>query len=237
MLHGFGQNGRCWGRLGTTLQASHAVTALDLSGHGSAGAVDADLWTSADLVAAAIDPDRPASLVGYSMGGRVALHVALAHPELVQRLVLISATAGIDDDRERDRRHAEDHALADRIEEIGTHAFVDEWLARPMFAGLPADGRFDDERRSNHPRGLASSLRHAGTGTQDPLWSRLGELEMPVLVLAGQDDDKYAALAERLAAGIGHHATLAVVGSSGHSVHLEQPALTADLVSAWLARP
>src|SRR5947208_1387955 len=98
LLHGFGQNARCWGRLAHALERGHEVVALDLPGHGSAGAVVADLATTADLVAGAIGGDGPAALVGYSLGGRVALHVALAHPEALSHLVLISATAGIDDD-------------------------------------------------------------------------------------------------------------------------------------------
>ena len=235
LLHGFGQNGRCWGRLGESLATLGEVAALDLPGHGAAGAVHADLWTTADLVAEPIAPEQPAAVVGYSMGGRIALHTALAHPERVGRLVLISATAGIDDDAEREARRASDNALATHIEAIGVDAFVEEWLALPLFAGLPADGRYVAERRTNSARGLASSLRLAGTGTQEPLWSRLGELTMPVLVIAGQDDTKFAALAERLAAGIGGHATLAIVGGAGHTVHLEQPQLTTDLISAWLA--
>ncbi|MFN8053377.1 MAG: alpha/beta fold hydrolase [Acidimicrobiales bacterium] len=235
LLHGFGQTGRCWGPLAPALATDHEVTALDLPGHGAAGAIRADLWTTADLVADAIEPDRPAALVGYSMGGRVALHVALAHPRSVRALVLVSATGGIDDDGERDARRAADDALAARVETIGVDAFVGEWLALPLFAGLPPEGRFEDERRSNSAAGLASSLRLAGTGTQEPLWDRLGELTMPVLIIAGQDDTKFAALAERLAAGIGAQATLAIVGGSGHTVHLEQPLLTADLVTTWLA--
>lgn len=234
LLHGFGQNGRCWGRLGEALATTHDVTALDLPGHGGAGAVLADLWATAELVAGSIDPAAPTAVIGYSMGGRVALHAALAHPAAVDRLVLISATAGIDDAGEREARRAADDALAARIEAIGVDAFVDEWLALPLFAGLPPEGRFVDERRTNSVRGLASSLRLAGTGTQEPLWSRLPELSMPVLVVAGQDDPKFAALAERLAAGIGPNATLAVVGGAGHTVHLEQPTLTADLITTWL---
>lgn len=237
LLHGFGQNGRCWGPLAPALAAHHVVTALDLPGHGAAGAVLADLRTTADLVAGAIAPDGPAAVVGYSLGGRVALHTALAHPDRVERLVLISATAGIDDEAERAARRTSDEALAAHIESVGVDAFVDEWLALPLFAGLPAEGRFVAERRTNTARGLASSLRLAGTGTQAPLWSRLAELTMPVLVVAGQDDTKFAALAERLAAGIGANATLAIVGGSGHTVHLEQPALTADLITTWLEAP
>jgi len=237
LLHGFGQTGRCWGRFGESLAATRPVTALDLPGHGAAGAVEADLWTSADLVAEAIEPDRPAAVIGYSLGGRVALHTALAHPDRVERLVLVSATAGLDDDAERAARRAADDRLAARIEEVGVIEFLDEWLALPLFATLPPDGRFVDERRTNTARGLASSLRLAGTGTQEPLWDRLRELTMPVLVIAGELDEKFAALAERLAAGIGPTATLAVVGAAGHSVHLEQPGLTADLVGAWLAQP
>lgn len=234
LLHGFGQNGRCWGRLGAALSARHEVTALDLPGHGAAGAVHADLWTTADLVAGSIDPEHPAVVVGYSMGGRMALHTALAHPERVGRLVLISATAGIDDEAERDARRASDEALATHIESVGVDTFVDEWLALPLFAGLPPEGRYVEERRTNSARGLATSLRLAGTGAQEPLWSRLAELSMPVLVVAGQNDQKFAALAERLATGIGDNATLAIVGGAGHTVHLEQPTLTTDLIAAWL---
>lgn len=232
LLHGFGQDHRCWGPLRRALEAEHDVTALDLPGHGGAAAIEADLWTTADLVAASIE--SPATVVGYSLGGRVALHVALAHPEVVERLVLVSATAGIDDDAEREARRLDDESLAARIERDGVGAFVEGWLALPLFARLPSDGRFEEERRSNSAAGLASSLRRAGTGTQEPLWDRLGEIEVPALVVAGQQDTKFRRLAERLAAGIGPGARLAVVGEAGHSVHLEQPVVTAELVTAWL---
>ncbi|MFN8053625.1 MAG: alpha/beta fold hydrolase [Acidimicrobiales bacterium] len=232
LLHGFGQTGRCWGAFGDALAAAGPVTALDLPGHGAASAVMADLPTTADLVAESID--EPSVVIGYSFGGRVALHLAVRHPDRVAALVLVSATAGIDDEAERAARVAADEALAARIEAEGVDAFVDEWLGLPMFAGLDEATQFVDERRSNSALGLSSSLRLAGTGAQEPLWDRLRALTMPVLVVAGQDDTKFAAIAEQLAAGIGPTATLAVVGGSGHSVHLEQPAATADLVTAWI---
>lgn len=237
LLHGFGQNRRCWGPLEAALEARRDVVAVDLPGHGAAGAVEADLWTTADLIGATIDPEVPAAVVGYSMGGRIGLHTALATPERVERLVLISATAGIDDDNERDTRRRSDEALAAHIEEVGVEQFVDEWLALPLFATLPSSSRYVDERRANSAHGLAMSLRRCGTGSQESLWSRLGELSMPVLVVAGALDHKFSALAERMVAGIGPNATLAIVGSAGHTVHLEQPAATADLITAFLDRP
>lgn len=235
LLHGFGQTRSCWGDLASALAGHRAVISVDLPGHGAAGAVEADLWTTADLVVNGISSDdQPAAYIGYSMGGRIALHAALAHPRSVERLVLISATAGIDDEAEREQRHHADLALAQHIERVGIEQFTDEWLAQPLFAGLPPDARYVEERCSNSPAGLAASLRHAGTGSQAPLWDRLEELAMPVLILAGQDDAKFTKLAERMARTIGSNATLAIVGSSGHTVHLEQPTLTADLITAWL---
>lgn len=235
LLHGFGQNGRCWGPFGEALAVAHEVDALDLPGHGAAAVIEADLPTTADLVADSIRAARPAIVIGYSMGGRAALHVALAHPRKVAGLVLISATAGITDDDERAARVAADEALAAAIEADGVDAFVERWLALPLFAGLPPEMRFDDERRTNSARGLATSLRRAGTGTQEPLWGRLADLTMPVLLLAGAEDEKFTAIARHMAEAIGPNAALVVVDGAGHSVHLEQPTMTAAIVNDWMA--
>jgi pimeloyl-ACP methyl ester carboxylesterase len=140
-------------------------------------------------------------------------------------------TAGIDDDEERAARRAADGVLADRLEDIGTDAFLDEWLAQPLFAGLPADGR---GARSRDAAGLAWSLRLAGTGTQEPLWDRLGELAMPVLVVAGERDEKFRTLGARLVEGIGANAELAVVADAGHAAHLERPDGFLAAVRPWL---
>ncbi len=115
-------------------------------------------------------------------------------------------------------------------------AFVDEWLSLPLFAGLPPERAHRRERLDNTAEGLASSLRLAGTGTQVPLWDRLAELTMPVLVVAGAEDAKFAALAERLAATIGPQAELVVVPGAGHTVHLEQPEAFLAVLEPWLAR-
>ncbi len=231
LLHGFGQTGRCWGPLAPALARDHDVLRLDAPGHGGSAAVAADLPTTGRLAAAA---GGVAVYLGYSMGARMALHVATEAPEAVRGLVLLGGTPGIEDDDERAARHASDLALADRIRRDGVPAFVDHWLGLPMFAGLPPEGRFVDERRRNTAEGLATSLELAGTGAQAPLWSTLPSIDVPVLVVAGADDHRYVEIAERTAATIGANATAAVIPGAGHSAHLEQPARFVDLVRPWL---
>ncbi len=232
LLHGFGQTGRCWGPLAPALARDHEVVRLDAPGHGGSTAVAADLPTTGRLMAEA---GGPAIYLGYSMGARMALHVATEAPEAMRALVLVGGTPGIEDDAERAERRVADRALAQRIRDDGVDAFVDRWLAMPMFAGLPPDGRFEDERRSNTTEGLATSLEMAGTGSQRPLWDALATIEAPVLVMAGADDDRYAAIADRMAAAIGANARAARVEGAGHSAHLEQPVRFVDVVVEWLA--
>jgi 2-succinyl-6-hydroxy-2,4-cyclohexadiene-1-carboxylate synthase len=232
LLHGFGQTARCWGPLAADLAADHEVVRLDAPGHGGSAAVEADLPTTGRLVAAA---GGPAVYVGYSMGARMALHVATEAPEAVRGLVLVGGTPGIEDDAERAERRAADLAQARRIREEGVDAFVERWLRLPMFAGLPAWARFEDERRRNTAEGLARSLELAGTGAQAPLWDRLAAIDVPVLVVAGAEDAKYAAIATRTAAAIGPNARAALVPGAGHSAHLERPAEVVALVRRWLA--
>lgn len=226
-MHGFTQTGAAWDPVATRLADRHEVRCPDLAGHGAAAHVGADLWGAARQVGR---DGGAGAYVGYSLGGRVALHLALAAPALVRALVLVSATAGIDDPAERDARVAADEALARRIETIGVARFLDEWLAQPMFAALPAAARGG---RSTDAAGLASSLRLAGTGTQYPLWDRLHELTMPALVVVGERDEKFRRLGQRLAAGV-DGAALAVIPDAGHAVHLEQPEAFLDVVAPWL---
>ena len=231
LLHGFAQNAACWGDLADRLAEDRPVIAVDLGGHGAHPKPAGDLWQTAEEACAAIGPG---TYIGYSLGGRVALHAALSHPELVQRLVLISATPGIENAEERADRRRSDAELAERIEFVGVDDFVEDWLANPLFAGVPYHARFIDQRRLNTAEGLASSLRLAGTGSQEPLWDRLAEIRVPTLIVAGALDLKFADIAREMSRRIGAHTTLAVMGSAGHSVHLEQPTAFGDLLSAWL---
>lgn len=233
LVHGFTQTRRSWGPvLAGVIGADHEAVALDAPGHGAASEVHLDLVEGGAWLAAA---GGRATYVGYSMGGRLCLHAALAAPDAVRGLVLISATGGLDDPAERDRRRAADDALADRVEAIGVPAFLDEWLAQPLFAGLDAASTGRADRLENTAAGLASSLRLAGTGTQAPLWDRLGDLRIPTLVVAGALDTKFVALAQRLATAI-PGADLAVVEGAGHTVHLERPDAFLDLLLPWLDR-
>ena len=146
--------------------------------------------------------------------------------------MLIGATAGIDADDERTDRLRADERLADHIEEVDVATFVDEWLTNSLFAGLTDATAFRADRLRNTATGLAASLRSTGTGMQEPLWARLGEISCPVLVLVGEHDEKFTELGHRLALGL-PRATLTVIADAGHSVHLEQPVATADAIASW----
>ncbi len=231
LLHGFTQTGRSWGRLPARLAGHHEVVTVDLPGHGRSSSVAADLWATARLVAEA---GGRADYLGYSMGGRVALHLALARPDLVERLVLVGATAGIDSAADRAERRAADEVLAAGIERDGVDAFIERWLAGPLFATLPRDAAALESRRENTAAGLASSLRAAGTGTQEPLWGRLGAITAPVLLVVGERDARFTLLAERMQRAWGGPAEIASIPGAGHAAHLEQPDAFAQAVERFL---
>jgi 2-succinyl-6-hydroxy-2,4-cyclohexadiene-1-carboxylate synthase len=232
-VHGFTQTGRSWMRVAEHFARHYEVMLVDLPGHGGSTNVRADLRRAADLLAMV---GGEAHYVGYSLGGRVVLHLALAYPHLARQLVLLSTTAGIADDEERNERIRSDDALASSIEADGVDAFLDRWLSLPMFAGIPAEAADLDDRRRNTAAGLASSLRLAGTGTQTPLWERLPEVGNPTLILAGDRDTKFVALGQQMARRIGVDATFALVHDSGHAVHLERPVQVLTRIEGFLSR-
>jgi 2-succinyl-6-hydroxy-2,4-cyclohexadiene-1-carboxylate synthase len=232
LVHGFTQTARCWGPFAPALGERFEIVRVDAPGHGRSSEVHADLTAGAALVGDAVGR---AVYVGYSMGGRHTLRLALDRPDLVERLVLIGASPGLADPEARAARRAADEVLAARIEHIGVAAFIDEWLAQPLFAGLPAAARFVDERATNTSSGLASSLRLAGTGAQEPLWDRLSDLDAPTLLLVGADDEKFGDIAAQMAERIGTNASVLAVPGTGHAPHLEAPRLAADVVLRWLS--
>ena len=250
MAHGFTQTCRVWGSMDSILATDHELMLVDMPGHGRSGHVIADLTEGAHLLGAL---GGNAAYLGYSMGARFCLHLALTQPELVSSLVLISGTAGIEDPDARAARRVQDEGLADQLDPLlpgdssggvggdspgGGQArldsFLRRWLDNPLLSGVPTEADGFAERRRNTGPGLASSLRLAGTGTQLPLWAQLNRLTMPVLILTGEHDDKFTRLGRRMADAIGENATIVVIAGVGHSPHLQQPALVAEKISAHL---
>jgi 2-succinyl-6-hydroxy-2,4-cyclohexadiene-1-carboxylate synthase len=238
LLHGFTQTGRLWGSFGERLARSHTLIAPDLPGHAGSDALHEDLPNTAAMVAEVVHHavgDTPCDVLGYSMGARVALHMVTGTDlaPSVAHLVCIGATAGIESPSERERRRAADEAAADALEGSGDlEAFLDSWLAGPLFERLGAAADRTERRRNTAP-GLASSLRLCGTGTQEPLWTRLGEVVFPVLAIAGSDDSRFAAHALRVARLV-PRGVASLVPGGGHAAHLAQPEQTWRLVEHWL---
>jgi 2-succinyl-6-hydroxy-2,4-cyclohexadiene-1-carboxylate synthase len=237
MLHGFTQTGRLWGSFGERLEAQRTLVCVDLPGHAGSDAVRADLPGAAALVVDAVGEQLGGArcdLLGYSLGARLALHVALRDDLEIDRLVVIGATAGMEDLEARERRRRSDAELADRLEASGdVKSFVKDWLSGPMFSRLHATAAAEEERLRNTASGLASSLRLCGAGTQEALWDRVASLHLALLAVAGMDDARYAAHALRLAR-LAPRAVASLVPGGGHAVHLAQPDCSARLVLHWL---
>ena len=232
LVHGFTQTLASWKAVGERLAGRFEVVRVDLPGHGGSGGVRVGFEEAAGLVGEA---GGVGAYVGYSLGGRLCLRLALDRPDLVPALVLIGASPGIGDPGGRAERREADEGLARRVERDGVGAFLDGWLAGPLFAGLPEAAAGREERLANTAEGLAYALRRLGTGAQEPLWDRLGGLAPPVLLVAGEHDAKFAGIAREMAAAIGPSAEVALVPGAGHAVHLERPAATAALVEEFLA--
>ncbi|MCW1966917.1 MAG: 2-succinyl-6-hydroxy-2,4-cyclohexadiene-1-carboxylate synthase [Anaerolineae bacterium] len=239
LLHGFTGSVRSWDEIRALLKTQFRLIAVDLLGHGQS-----TLPSSADRCAmpAACDDLRAllaalglasAHVLGYSMGGRLALGFALLHPHCVRSLTVISGSPGLATEAERAARRASDDALAQRIERNGIAAFVAEWEKLPLWRGQTlsenAAAKLRAERMRNQPSGLAHSLRGMGTGAQPSFWHRLGELAMPVLWLAGERDAKFVEIAQQMHTALPASRCI-IAANAGHALHLEQPQWVADSV-------
>jgi 2-succinyl-6-hydroxy-2,4-cyclohexadiene-1-carboxylate synthase len=230
-LHGFTQTRDSAHQFRSILAGTNELLTLDLPGHGENAGIAASLDETADLLADTL-PDEPFLLGGYSFGARVALHFALHFPRRVRALVVLGATRGIHDAAEREERRRSDESLARRIEAIGAEAFLDEWLAREMFASLP-DDPLERAARSSDATGMANSLRYAGTGTQRWLAPELSSLSLPTMALAGVLDRKFSLEATAIAEGA-LNAQALFVPDAAHAAHLERPDATAELVQRFI---
>jgi len=233
LLHGFTGSRSSLAGVARDFAQDYETLSPDLPGHGrsvgEAGAVGRDFDDCVDDLAATLEfaGHARAHWLGYSMGARLALGCAVRYPQRVASLVLVGARAGIEDPVEREARRRADEALAARIEANGVAAFVDEWLAQPLFESqrrlgpgfLAAERR---ARRANDARELAASLRSLGPGAQPPLFDSLPALRVPVLLVAGSLDRRFVVLARDLARRL-PQAEVCEIADAGHAVHLEQP--------------
>ncbi|HKW73168.1 MAG TPA: alpha/beta fold hydrolase [Candidatus Dormibacteraeota bacterium] len=243
LLHGFTQSGHSWREVIGRMPAGWKWIVPDLRGHGETlvrpgSDCSMDACTD-DLVAIWEEMDVGRThLVGYSMGGRLALHIAARRPERLLSLLTIGAHAGLEEDA-REGRQRGDEALAERIENDGIESFVDYWGALPLFAGLERRGpsyfaEVRAERLKNHVAGLACSLRGMGAGVMTPVWDELRRVTVPCTFVAGQLDHGYVASARRLAAAVPNGRT-EIVPRAGHAVHQERPDAFARVLALHLA--
>jgi 2-succinyl-6-hydroxy-2,4-cyclohexadiene-1-carboxylate synthase len=236
LLHGFTNTGASWDGVVAALPERYRPVAPDIRGHGTASAV-----RPVSLAAVVGDVDAlatgPFELAGYSMGGRLALHVALALPGRVRRLVLIGASPGIADPAARAERQAADERLAGEVEEMTIDAFAQRWAQTAVLADQPAavKAAVHADRLRNAPVGLAAALRGLGTGALPSLWKRLGDLGMPVELVVGERDKKFQVIAGLMAPAL-PAARVHVVSGAGHAVHLEAPEAVAEVIAAEVGR-
>lgn len=247
LLHGFTGLAETWEPVLPALAEGARVVTLDLVGHGGSEAPEDARHYTMDAVVrqllALADAlgIQQADWLGYSLGGRVALALAVAAPRRVRRLVLVGSSPGILDPAERAERAARDAALAERIERGGVEAFVQVWLEQPLFASLrrlgPAWLARQRELRLRHSaRGLANAMRGLGPGSMEPLHGRLGEVEAPALLVAGGEDLKFRAIMDAMRDAMPRARRVDIPGA-GHACHLERPEPFALEVLRFLGEP
>jgi 2-succinyl-6-hydroxy-2,4-cyclohexadiene-1-carboxylate synthase len=220
LVHGFTQTATSWRPVIEQISPELEPVAVDVPD-------DLDFVATAHALG---DAGR-GTYVGYSMGGRLCLRLALDRPDLVNRLVLVSSSPGIAEPTERAARRDADDALARDVERDGVDVFLERWLAQPLFTSLPRErAGIDDRRRANTVARLAHQLRALGQGAQEPLWDRLGELRVPVRIIVGGEDRKYCAIGAAMSRAI-PDAVLVTIDRAGHAVHLEHPSSVAHALT------
>jgi len=241
-LHGFMGNGGSWNEIIESLQKNYHCITIDLSGHGQSLDVDESHFKMpecAKLIIKIIDKLKIGifDLVGYSMGGRLGLFVALNYPDHLNKVILESASPGLKTEKERIERQKSDGLLALELEKAPLAEFVHKWYEQPLFKPLKKNKkRFQEllqKRLVNAPRGLAGSLRFMGLGAQPPLWDKLKELKCPTLLIVGELDTKFQEIARQMSAESGK-IKIKSIDKAGHNVHFEQPAEYARALKIFL---
>ena len=241
-LHGFMGSSADWRGITTALEDRSLCIAVDLPGHGASLGMGPEAYTidgAARAVICTLDElgiERPV-IAGYSMGGRLALFLALRYPERSTGLFLESTSPGLERAEKRTARREADEEKAKRLESRDFEEFLEDWYRQPLFASLASDEkllrRTIEARRRNDPAELARSLRRMGTGSQPSLWGELEHLAVPALSVAGVLDEKYAGISSRMA-DLSPWIESVVVPETGHTVHAEAPAVYVSLLLRFM---
>ncbi len=241
-LHGFMGNGRTWVPFVKELKSHYHIIAPDLPGHGESlylkESGDYDFVETAEQVIQVLDKLKihTSSIAGYSMGGRLAMYLAVHYPDRFNRLIVESASPGIDDAKVREERYQKDKSTADYLETADLTAFLEAWYEQPIFGDLNRHPDFSEYVASllfNEPVELVRAMRGMSQGVQPPLEEHLKELDLPALFIAGEHDEKYSAILERLSQ-YHNHFELKIIPECGHSTHFQDPQTFLQLIKEFL---
>ncbi|OCA91471.1 2-succinyl-6-hydroxy-2,4-cyclohexadiene-1-carboxylate synthase [Bacillus sp. FJAT-27225] len=244
LLHGFTGSSGTWSPFFTKWEVHFKLICPDLPGHGKTRPISQPERFSMDNTVEDLKGIldylgvEKADVLGYSMGGRIALAFALAYPERVRKLIMESSSPGLEKSSDRKERRMKDSELANFIIDNGVKAFIDYWENIPLFASLQKmpDKITSEVRRGrleNNPEGLAHSLLGIGTGAQPSYWERLGELEPEILLLAGSMDEKFCNIAVNMSKRI-KNCKMAIIPEAGHAIHVEQSEMFGTIISGFL---
>jgi 2-succinyl-6-hydroxy-2,4-cyclohexadiene-1-carboxylate synthase len=242
-LHGFLGSLDDWNFAVDHLSSNYYCLRVDLPGHGQSRLADPVHYSipyTARLLVELLDRLKmpQVNLLGYSMGGRLALYLAVHYPDRFLKMILESASPGLENSREQKQRQEQDERLAQALEKKGLEPFLREWYNLPLFqnlSSLPAFTEMFQRRLHNDPLDLARSLRQMGTGSQPSLWSRLPEVQLPVLILAGEKDQKFCDLAIQMCERNSQF-RMSVVEGCGHTIHFENEKRFLQEVADFLIR-
>lgn len=246
LLHGFTGSLDNWKTFVSMWKSRFTLILVDIIGHGKSEApADYKRYSMENVVADlaclldALKVEKT-HLVGYSMGGRLALSFAVTYPDRLKKIVLESTSPGLQTEKEREARRKNDEALANKLEKLGIEKFVDEWEDIPLFSSQKSLAserllRLREQRLLNNPFGLANSLRGMGTGAQPSWWSELAKINHPTLLLCGELDKKFCEIAEKVCT-LMPHSTIKKVKDAGHAIHVEKPKFFGKIVSEFLCK-
>ncbi len=241
-LHGFLGSGNDWVPIARQLENDYCCILVDLPGHGESD-IEAngnpDLFFTETVDALAEELSRsansePCFLVGYSMGGRIALALLLRHPELFEKAIILSASPGLRTEEERLSRRESDEGIARKIER-NFDGFIKAWYEQPLFATLknhPVFKEVESERKINNPENLALALRLLGTGCQPSLWDELQKNRVPIQFFVGEKDLKFVEIGRQMV-NLWTESTLEIFSGCGHTLHLENRVLFVDRLTQF----